>query len=326
MELASSLRFGSLYFVLAPLLFAGPFPNDAIFSGMCDASAAAAIGEAHFIVANDEDNILRVYSRSGGAPIDEFDLSEFLEAHKKETDLEGAAPLGARVFWITSHGRTAKGDVSSERQRFFGTDITLAGRRIEVQPAGRPYTRLLEDLLREKRLAPYRLSEAAKLAPKAKGALNIEALSATPDGHLLIGFRNPIRDGKALLVPLLNPSDLIEGERASFGDPIDLDLGGLGVRSMGWDAGRYLIIAGAFGEGGRSRLYEWSGQPNDQPRLVKRVAFRGFNPEGIMFTQRGSKAEYFVLSDDGTRIIDGHSCKELNDPARRQFRGTVVKF
>jgi hypothetical protein len=33
------------------------------------------------------------------------------------------------------------------------------------------------------------------------GGLNIEGLAATPDGQLLIGFRNPLSEGKALLLP-----------------------------------------------------------------------------------------------------------------------------
>ena len=322
MVFAWSLRVTLL--LCGSLLFALSFPEDAIFTGMCDASAAAAVDHEHFIVGSDEDSILRVYSRVGGGPVDEFNLSEFLGV-QKETDLEGATQLGTRIFWISSHGRTAKGDAAPERQRLFATELMLAEGKIELHPIGRPYTRLLEDLLREKRLTPYRLAEAALLAPKEKGALNIEGLTATPDGHLLIGFRNPIRDGKALVVPLLNPDAVIEGQRASFGEPIDLDLGGLGVRSIGWHAGRYLIIAGSFGEGGRSRLYDWKGG-TDQPRLVKGVSFRGFNPEGIMFSGAGAKAEYFVLSDDGTREIDGHRCKDLTDPKQKRFRGSVVKL
>jgi hypothetical protein len=40
-----------------------------------------------------------------------------------------------------------------------------------------------------------------------------------------------------------------------------LDLGGFGLRSMEYCAGRYVLIAGAPGEGGgASRLYEWDGK------------------------------------------------------------------
>src|SRR5689334_8514332 len=77
-------------------LASAPVPAQPIvFTGMCDASAAAAVDAERFVVADDEDNILRVYSRQGGAPLSELDLSVFLgvqgKKKSKETDLEAAA-------------------------------------------------------------------------------------------------------------------------------------------------------------------------------------------------------------------------------------------
>jgi hypothetical protein len=47
--------------------------------GPCDASAAVAVGPHTFIVANDEDNVLRVYGPADAEPQpDAFDLSAFL--------------------------------------------------------------------------------------------------------------------------------------------------------------------------------------------------------------------------------------------------------
>jgi hypothetical protein len=95
-----------------------------------------------------------------------------------------------------------------------------------VKAVGAPYKHLLEDLLAAPQLKDYKLEEAAKLSPEAEGGLNIEGLAATPAGGLLIGFRNPIRRGKALIVPLNNPAGVVEGARADLGDPIELDLEG----------------------------------------------------------------------------------------------------
>jgi hypothetical protein len=48
-----------------------------------------------FVVASDEDNVLRFYSRaSPGLPIAERDLSEFLGGDGLETDIEAAARRG----------------------------------------------------------------------------------------------------------------------------------------------------------------------------------------------------------------------------------------
>lgn len=94
---------------------------------------------------------------------------------------------------------------------------------------------MFRDILEDSRLDQFNLKEAETKAPKAEGGLNIEGLTATPEGELLIGFRNPIPDGKALLLPLKNPSDLVKNPdtaKAIFGEPITLDLGGLGIRSI----------------------------------------------------------------------------------------------
>lgn len=300
------------------------------FTGMCDASAVATIGGDRLIVANDEDNILRLYARTGGAPLAEFDVSDFIGKRgakkPREADIEGAAQIGPHTYWITSHGRNAKAEEQRERQRLFATETVGEGATVKVQPAGRPYDALLDDLLTDPRLARFPLKAAAELAPKASGALNIEGLCSTPEGGLLIGFRNPLIKGRALLVPLLNPAEVIAGKRAKLGEPVTLDLGGRGIRSMSRDGARYLIIAGAAGqEAVASLLYEWQGDAS-APKRVRGVSFRGLNPEGALFEMADGSREFLVLSDDGTLQIDGQDCKTLTDPSRKRFRGVRLKL
>lgn len=297
-----------------------------ICRGMCDASAVVLAGPDHFVVADDEDNILRVYSRTaGGAPVQQVDLSTFLRVAPKEpeADLEGAAPFGDRVYWITSHARNKNGRARPSRHRFFATTHTRTNATVEIKTVGVPYTRLLADLLQEPRLRSFQLTAASRLAPKSKDALNIEGLVATPEGTLLIGFRNPIPDGKALLVPLLNPDELIAGQRARFGAPLLLDLGGLGIRSITRTGPRYLLVAGAYDGGGRSHLYEWNGG-SEPPRRLSRPELADLNPEAIeVFTENGVE-RLFVVSDDGTMKIGGQDCKDVQDPNLKYFRATAV--
>src|SRR5207247_2531869 len=141
---------------------------------------------------------------------------------------------------------------------------------------------LLDDLAGDPKLKRFNLAAASRLEPKARGALNIEGLSATPDGHLLIGFRNPIPGGKALLVPMLNPDAVIHGQAAKFSEPILLDLGGLGIRDMAYWDGQYTIIAGPSAGKRQSRLYEWLGGTTT-PRRVKHTDLKGLNPEATTF-------------------------------------------
>lgn len=327
MKIHSFILTGALS-ALAVTGLANSFPEEATFIGSCDASAASAIDREHFIVADDEDNILRVYHRAGGAPRFEYDVSEFIgnrgKKKAKEADLEASAQIGNTTFWITSHGRNSKGKETLERHRLFATEISNSDSAMSIKPLGMPYVSLVSDLIADERFARYRLAEAAELAPKSPGALNIEGLTATPDGRLLIGFRNPIRDGKALIIPLENPAEVVHGTAARFGDPIELNLGGLGIRSLGYYGDRYVIIAGASGPEGESQLFQWNGK--DSVQRVEGVSFKSLNPEGIAFLQADGTSEYFVLSDDGSLLVDGVECKKLRDRMKKKFRGRLVKL
>ena len=112
------------------------------YTGMCDASAAVAINATMFIVANDEDNILRVYQRDKpGNPIYIYDLSSFLKMNSKhqETDIEGATKIGDYVYWITSHGTNKKGKSRPTRRQLFATEVKVVGDKINITPIGKPY-------------------------------------------------------------------------------------------------------------------------------------------------------------------------------------------
>jgi len=299
-----------------------------VYSGMCDASAAVAVSSNLFVVASDEDNTLRVYrSDRPGPPIKSFDFNAFLEIVEKppEADLEGAALLGTRAFWIGSHGRNKDGKERPNRCRLFATDITTVGGEPTLVPAGKPYKRLLEDLIEDSRFTQFHLAEAASRAPKKRGALNIEGLSATPNGQLLLGFRNPIPNGQALLIPLLNPNEVIEGRTARFDPAILLDLGGLGIRDMAWYSGTYIIIAGGWHEGGDFQLYRWAG-PSEKPEPITVKHFSDYTPEAIIFYPQQGLDSFQILSDDGTRSVDGRPCKEVSDPAHQTFRSFWISI
>src|ERR1700752_3562987 len=99
--------------------------QDFVYRGMCDASAAVALDADHFVVANDERNTLRVYKRGQSDPVDSVPVFKFLGTkEKKESDLEGAARVGNRIYWISSHGTNSDGEVQERRYRLFATEIT----------------------------------------------------------------------------------------------------------------------------------------------------------------------------------------------------------
>jgi hypothetical protein len=194
-----------------------------VYRGTSDASAAVAISDDMFIVADDENNVLRVYRTDKDAartrflenmPLLSYDLTDFLgvEQDHPEADIEGATmvaegPRGAgtqRIYWITSHGRNKDGKMRPNRYRFFATAIKVEDENVTIRPVGTPYRTLVHDLIKTERMRHLGLDEATrfdaadlkkedreKLAPKEQG-LNIEALCASADGKTLyIGFRNP---------------------------------------------------------------------------------------------------------------------------------------
>lgn len=296
-----------------------------VFTGICDASAAAAVNSDLFVVANDEDNLLRFYRLSQpGAPVHVYEIGSPARNKKKqpEMDIEGAARIGSRVFWISSHGQNADGEFAPNRHRLFALDISDSTDGVRVRPVGTAYTNLVAEMAREPKLARFRLEHAALKKPKTRGGLNIEALTDTPEGALLIGFRNPIPGNRALLVPLLNPDEVFTGKSAQFGDPILLDLGGFGLRGIGSTRSGYYLIAGPAQGDAESRLFFWRGG-EAVPELLSNVSFAGLNPEGICFHDSDDRTDFLLLSDDGTRNLHGEDCKDL-PASERQFRAVRI--
>lgn len=289
---------------------------------MRDASAAVPVSSNLFIVADDEKNTLKLYSAEhGGPPLKEFDFDNFLEVTSKspEADLEGAALIGNRAFWIGSHGRNKDGKERLNRHRFFATDIARTNGEVTLIPVGKPYKRLLDDLVADQRFAKFHLAEASTRAPKELNALNIEGLSATPEGHLLLGFRNPTPDKKALLIPLLNPNEVVEGKAPRFEAGLLLDLEGLGIRDMTVFERQYFIIAGPYHSGKGFEFYRWAG--DDSPPKKFTVKHLGdYHPEAIVVYPQKGFHEIQILSDDGNRLVDGIPAKELGESAAEMFR------
>ena len=280
-----------------------------LFEGAFDGSAGSDVGGGFFVGATDEDNKLRLYDVKGGPPRKTIDLGvdaaikSALGLKKvKECDFEGAAKMGDLIFWIGSHGRDKDANEKKERQILLATKLTGVGKHAKLQITGSVYTKLIQDFLKNPALASFHLAKAATLAPNDEGGLNIESLAADHD-KLWIGFRNPKSGGRdALLVPLLNPKKMISrGTRAKLGDPLLLNLNGLGVRDMvAWNDG-FLIIAGDFvdrfeADAKPSRAFWW--KPGTKPKDVG-VDFGDLNPEAIMIVREGNKARILILSDDG---------------------------
>jgi hypothetical protein len=327
-------------------------------SGASDASAGAAVSENMFVVADDENNTLRIYQiDSPTNAVFSLDLTEFLAAEAKnpEADIEGATSIGNRIYWITSHGRNKDGKMRPSRYRFFATEFDVNDSNVTIRPAGKPCKTLIHRLLRTDYAKELGLDTATqldvksnkldlqKLAPKSEG-LNIEALCASADAKTIyIGFRNPRpydktnSCAKALVIPLENAADVIDKqEQPVFGKPILWDLHGLGLRSMEYSQRHktYFIIAGPHDEKRQSVLYRWSGQSDQQPVLVRELSTGKdlFSFEALIPFKNTDRL--LLLSDDGTlkiNIADNSQCAEgmlLKDGTclNKHFRNPDKKY
>ncbi len=318
-----------------------PAAAQQVYEGVCDASAAIAVDDTHFLVAEDENDVLWIYrnDKPRNKPIGGgFDLSSRLRTDpKRESDIEGAARIGDLIYWITSHGRNRKGKLRENRNRLFATKITGPPADLQLKWVGR-YDYLIRDMLNpiawtnsaapvtvqtikllERATQPHK-KDARKLAPKGKG-LNIEALAALPNGSgLLIGLRNPRLGGKALILPLMNPEALMTGKEtvSRFDAPILLNLHGLGLRAMAYSSSGnvFLLVAGPSGSGGPFKLFQWSGIRDAPPVLIRKLqSGEGSHPEAIVIYPDTLRIQ--ILNDQGSRLINGTTCKEADEEKKR---------
>jgi hypothetical protein len=310
------------------------------FTGASDASAAIAAGD-HMLVADDENQRLRLYPRDrSGLAENGFDFTASLALTDldggvpREVDIEAAARSGDLVYWTGSHSnKKDNGAARPNRQRIFSTRISGSGAAATLQYVAR-YDHLRTDLVNWDAgdghgLGANALGLAASAAvgvwPERDDGFNIEGLALAPaaDG-LYIAFRAPLlpttQRRQALLVHATNLRSVIAAAPAggsaaagsvTFAAPILLDLGGRGIRDIvRADDGRYLIVAGptAVATGvapSDFRLYRWSGVPGDAPVQLNAdlaVLAAAGSIETLLDTDLGGTAPLELLTDSGDTV------------------------
>ena len=213
-----------------------------------EASAAVAMGGNYMFVADNEDEVLRLYDRvptnACAAPAYAFDARPYLTpaTSSPEADLEAAVKVtdasGTRIYWLGSHSNSKTGKSRPDRFRFFATQVSGTGAGAtpySLSFVGR-YDGLRTDLiawdqnnLHGKGANYFGLAASAYaassggVAPTRIDGFNIEGLVMAPDGvTAYIAFRAPLVNGSgpttsldqrtnALLIPLLNMPALVTG-------------------------------------------------------------------------------------------------------------------
>lgn len=313
-------------------------PTPTTYRETCDGSGALALSFTHFLDVNDENQGARIYQRAmPTAPVQTVDLSAGLGlAANAEADLEDLEQIGSRIFMTASHGRKASGTLDRARYKFAAFDVGGTAPNLTLTSAGTsnvlldqmlvaanwatPNTTVIAALTTSSKLGD---NNEAVLAPEMMGT-NIEALANDGTGKLLIGFRNPRPGNKAIVVSLENPDTALAGT-ARFGAAAELDLGGLGIRSMTYSAVHQavLIIAGPHdAANGPFKLYSWSGVLTDAATFVVNITPPAqASPEAVVAYPNTKDVQ--IVFDGGDATINNAACKDA-PVADQVFRDAIV--
>jgi hypothetical protein len=300
-------------------------PNEQVLAfqpltGIYEPSAVQQLPDGRFLVVEDEkEHPLSLVTVADGKVKTEgltAGLLQMFSSFWKLDDLEGlAADRAGFIYAITSHSRDDDGNEKKSREKL--VRFRVEGDRV-VHPK-------VVDGLKAALISRHAVLAAAALVRDVKtgGGLNVEGLEVGPDQQqLLIGFRSPLHNGRALIACVENLAAVFDSDEAPKIAPVlnELDLGGHGIRGMSYvpAMGAFLIIGGpASREDGAFNLWCWSGQPGASARRVKIRGLSGLaKAEGVSPAILDGLERIIVVSDDGNRDARRSAGYLLLDPAQ----------
>jgi hypothetical protein len=139
---------------------------------------------------------------------------------------------------------------------------------------------------------------------------------------------------KAVIAPVLNFEEWFTKRTTSdpvIGLPIELDLGGRGIRDIiRLPNGKYIIIAGSSGFELVPAAYQWTGYASDKPVLLTACDLTGLNVEGVVPVYENGKFrnKLQLLTDNGSDHFysDTLCAKDLPDDRLKKFSSVVVSL
>ncbi|MDO6430725.1 lamin tail domain-containing protein [Flavitalea sp. BT771] len=311
-------------------------------TGISDASDAIALDDHYYVTGDDEQDVLNVYSRwASGLPLISFNYAAFLnlpEPNKPEVDVEAATPsplTAGKAYWLgsMSNGKSPF-DNKPNRDRIFATTITGTGASTAFNVTGFGSLRAALLTWGDDHGYGFTASAAAGVDSKTPSGFAAEGMVFGPDSTTLyIGLRAPLvptaNRTKAVIAPILSFEAWFSAGAAgspAFGTPIELDLGGRGIRDLiRLSNGTYIILAGSPGESINGALYKWTGKASDAPIRVVSPNSDLLNAEGAMAVNTNgqlSLSDLQVITDKGGDVLynDGVSAKDLGAGSYKKFR------
>ncbi len=307
-----------------------------VLLGSSDASTAIAVGGGYLLVADDEKPAIRLYD----GEVSGLELAQFsLGGLGGEIDAESSVRKGDSIWWFGSHGNNKDSEFEPSRAQVFETKLTGSGANAKITRTGVVYTKLRSDLFAWDNANGDRIGFDAgqgKVRPEALNGFNIEGAEFSPDGgELYLGLRAPLAPaqpgGKAVIVPVTNFEDLTSGAaaKATFADPILLDLGGDSIREIRKNArDEYLILSAPAGlpgaEAPTQTLWAWNGDRDYAPRKLTTVVPKDVEPRhtdnagawegiGAMPERLTPGAPVRLIMDQGYDLLYGGNTENKDD-------------
>ena len=326
--------------------------NSRWLTGIADASAAVSIDDDYMIVANDESNLLYVYNRNAsGLPVTTFDfnssnilaLTDGSTGNYKEVDVEAGVRSiinNNKIYWLGSMSNSTNFNDKPNRNRLFATTTNGTGSAATFSNAGY-YSNLRQRLITWGDAHGYDFTSAAAAGqdPKLINGFNVEGMVFAPNNTTLyIGFRAPLVPlaGRvnAVIAPIQNFETWFNNGAPAgnpvIGNPIELNLGGKGIRDMiRLSTGSYIIIAGNYDNTPvTGMIYKWTGNAGDAPQAIPSFNIAALNAEGVMEVNEGGLAslnKLHVISDNGTADYygDGIEAKDLSQNNYKKFGSEI---
>ena len=264
-------------------------PSDRYYSGASEAATAIDVGDGYMIVGEDESNTLNLYhERTSGPPVKSFDFDSELPYGATEVNIHSSARAGNTIYWAGSLDNTNSGEVVPAHDTIFAATITGSGANTELTYLG-SYTGLKEDLIEWDNANGAPLGLATSAAPGQAGeranGFKLQGVEFAPGSttEAYLTFRAPLEPpgegpedrNLALVIPVTNFSSLFtDGNpgttHATFGTPLEWNLGGLSIRQIRKNAeGEYVIVASTPNSSDTVfQLWGWDGEAEDEPVLL----------------------------------------------------------
>lgn len=319
-------------------------------TGISDASAAIALDTNYMLIGDDEINSLFVYDRKkSGLPIKTYDYQNLLgltdgsSGNYKEIDLEACVKspnIANRIYWISSMGTAgSSNNVKANINRLFATDVTGTGVMASISVAGY-YNDLRNKLIAWGDSKGYNFTTSAASGHDSKtiDGFNIEGLCFAPNNtDLWIAFRAPLvpvsNRTKALIAPITNFETWFNNGSPTgsptFGNPIELNLGGRGFRDIiRLSNGVYIIVAGSYDTNPNGAIFKWTGNTNDAPILISDFNVVALNAEAAVEVFENNvlaENKLEIISDNGSFEFynDGTEAKDLSQNNYKKFRSDL---